>query len=106
MPTEIKDLCRRADINSKAMLLHIVRQPDKEAMETLVGRISQQGLTREQVRKATRPQRGRPAPYVFKYQSPAKDFSLEVRFRRTQVDKKEIEQALTSVLEQISERGQ
>src|ERR1051326_1258202 len=85
MPAEIKDLCRRADITSKAMLLHIVRQPDLDAMKGLVKQISSQGLTREQVRKATKPQRGRPKPYIFKYQSPGKDFALEIRFRRAQV---------------------
>jgi ParB family chromosome partitioning protein len=105
MPTEIKDLCRRADISSKAILLHIVRQPDAESMRALTERISKQGLTREQVRKATRPQRaGRPRPYVYKYQSPAKDFSLEVRFRRSQVEIDEIKEALNAVLIQMQQR--
>lgn len=102
MPTEIKDLCRRADISSKAMLLHIVRQPDLDAMKELVERITKQGWTREQVRKAAKPQRGRPKPFVYKFQGPGKEFALEIKFRRAQVEIDEIEQALQTALAQIN----
>jgi ParB family transcriptional regulator, chromosome partitioning protein len=101
MPTEIKEICRQADITSKAMLLHIVRQPDLDAMKTLVGKISRQGLTREQVRKATKPQRGRQKAFIFKFQSPGKEFALEIRFRRSQVETEDLRGALTAALDHI-----
>jgi hypothetical protein len=40
-------------------------------------------------------------PYTFKYVSPKKDFSLEVRFRRSNVNTTEIAQALRSVAKSI-----
>lgn len=101
MPIEIRELCRRADITSKAMLLQVVRQPDVESMKALISRIASQGLTRDDVRKAAKPQKGRPQPYIHKYQAPSKEFTLEVRFRRTQVDSQEIRQALVSALEHL-----
>ena len=101
MPGEIKEECRQADIASKAMLLQIVRQPNIEAMRALLGRIARHGLTREQVRKATKPQRGRQQPFVFKYQAPGKEFLLEIRFRRSQVDSEELRKALAAVLEHL-----
>lgn len=101
MPTEVRELCRRADITSKAMLLQVVRQPDIESMKALISRIASQGLTRDDVRKAAKPQKGRPQPYIHKYQSPSKEFTLEVRFRRTQVESHDIRQALVSALEHL-----
>lgn len=101
MPADIKELCRRADISSKAMLLQIVRQPNNEAMRELVNQIAERGLTRDQVRKAAKPQRGRPKPYVYKFQAPGKEFTLELKFRRSQVEIEELRVALTAALEQL-----
>jgi hypothetical protein len=42
-----------------------------------------------------------PRPYTFKYTSPKKDFSLEVRFKRSSVNTVEIAQALRSVAKSI-----
>src|SRR5262249_28298086 len=72
MPVEIKEMCRRADIGSKAILLQVVRQSGLDAMRALVEKISRQGLTRDEVRKAAKPQRGRQRPFVFKFQPPSK----------------------------------
>ena len=40
-------------------------------------------------------------PYTFKYVSPKKDFSLELRFRRSNVDTIDVAQALRSVAKSI-----
>jgi ParB family transcriptional regulator, chromosome partitioning protein len=104
MPAEIKDLCRQASITAKAMLLQIVRQPDLEAMRQLIHKIMQQGLTRDEVRKAAKPTKGRPKPFSFKYQAPAKEFAIEIKFRRSQVELEEIERALLNALEQVRQQ--
>src|SRR5512146_1000005 len=50
MPEPVRQLCRLADIQSKSLLLQIVRQGDPEKMATLVERLRQDGATREAAR--------------------------------------------------------
>lgn len=101
MPAEIKELCRLADITSKAMLLQVVRQPDIESMKELIQRIQKQGLTRDQVRKVAKTQKGRPKPFNYRFQPTGKEFTLEVKFRRTQVELVEVKKAIIAALEQL-----
>jgi ParB family chromosome partitioning protein len=106
IPSDIRDLCRQADVSAKSMLLQIVRQPDEEGMRRLAREITSRGLTREDAREVRRQEMGpritqEARPYVFKYASPGKDFNLEVRFRRSNVSIAEIAQALRSVAKSI-----
>ena len=52
LPNDIKDECRRADIQSKSLLLQVVRQPTGDTMRELLKRIAQQGMTRDEARRA------------------------------------------------------
>ena len=106
IPDDIRDLCRQADVSAKSMLLQIVRQPDEEGMRRLAKQITSRGLTREDAREVRRQEMGprvvpEVKPYTFKYVSPKKDFSLEVRFRRSNVDTHEVAQALRAVAKSI-----
>src|SRR6267143_112189 len=106
IPADVRELCRQADVSAKSMLLQIVRQPDEEGMRRLAKEITSRGLTREDAREVRRQEMGprvtpEAKPYIFKYVSPKKEFSLEVRFRRTTVDSHDIAQALRSVAKSI-----
>ena len=102
MPDEVKNLCRLADIASKSLLLQIVRQETPGKMISLVERISRDGLSRDEARKATRPpQRGRPKNFVFKYGSRGSPFRLQLAFHRGKVEKKEIIETLKRILEEL-----
>jgi ParB family chromosome partitioning protein len=106
IPKDVRDMCRRADVSAKSMLLQIVRQPDEEGMRRLAKQITSRGLTREDAREVRRQEMGprvapEVKPYTFKYVSPKKDFSLEVRFRRSEVDTHDVAQALRSVAKSI-----
>src|SRR2546423_3551331 len=106
IPDDVRDLCRRADVSAKSMLLQIVRQPDEEGMRRLAKQITSRGLTRDDAREVRRQEMGprvapEAKPYTFKYVSPKKDFSVEVRFRKTSVDSHDIAQALRSVAKSI-----
>lgn len=106
IPDDIRDLCRQADVSAKSMLLQIVRQPDEEGMRRLAKQITSRGLTREDAREVRRQESGprvapEVKPYTFKYVSPKKDFSLEVRFRKSNVDTHDVAQALRSVAKSI-----
>jgi ParB family chromosome partitioning protein len=106
IPADIRDICRQGDVSAKSMLLQIVRQPDEEGMRRLAKEITSRGLTREDAREVRRQEMGprvapESKPYTFKYASPEKEFSLEVRFRRSNVDTHDVAQALRSVAKSI-----
>lgn len=103
MPTEIRQLCRLADISSKSLLLQIVRQDRHEKMTALVERIANQGgATRQQLREATaKPKPGRPKHYVFAYRPPTKLFNLKLSFSKQRVQRDEIISALEAILEDL-----
>jgi ParB family transcriptional regulator, chromosome partitioning protein len=111
LPSAVRDLCRRADISSKSLLLQIVRQPDEDSMLRMTEEISSRGMTRDDARKVRRAglTKGRGAataagPYTFRYASPGKDFKLELRFRRNRVERHEVAEALRAALESFEEK--
>ena len=106
IPADVRELCRAADVSAQSMLLQIVRQPDEEGMRRLAEQITSRGLTREDAREVRRQEMGprvaaEAKPYTFKYVSPKKDFTVEVRFKRSQVETTDVAQALRSVAKSI-----
>jgi ParB family transcriptional regulator, chromosome partitioning protein len=102
IPADVRDICRAGDVSAKSMLLQIVRQPDDEGMRRLAKEITSRGLTREGAREVRRQEMGprvspEAKPYTFKYVSPEKDFTLEIRYRRSNVDPHDVARALRSV---------
>jgi ParB family chromosome partitioning protein len=103
MPEEIKNLCRLADISSKSLLLQIVRQPTPQKMTALIEKIaSQGGATRAEVRQdLAKPKPGRPKAYVFSYRPENKAFNLKLKFRKGNVPRAEVIEALEAILEEL-----
>jgi ParB family chromosome partitioning protein len=105
MPEEIRNLCRRADIQSKSTLLQIVRQGSAEKMTALVARLAAGGATRADARRLAHPKtergRGRPRHFVFRYQPKEKSFALSLQFKKAQVPRDEIIHALESILQRL-----
>jgi ParB family transcriptional regulator, chromosome partitioning protein len=106
LPEAIRERCRRADINSKSLLLQIVRQPDEESMQRMAEEITQRGMTRDDARQARRKSFGATKsasaiPFKYRYNSPAKDFRLELRFRRSKVEPREVAEALRAALKSL-----
>jgi ParB family transcriptional regulator, chromosome partitioning protein len=106
IPLDVREICRQADVSAKSMLLQIVRQPDDDGMRRLAKEIVSRGLTRDDAREVRRQEMGPrispdAKPFTFKYVSPGKEFSLEVRFRRAHVDPEDVAAALISAAESI-----
>jgi ParB family chromosome partitioning protein len=106
LPEEIRQRCRRADINSKSLLLEIVRQPDDESMLKITDEIVLKGMTREDARASRRVQGAisvgkTPKPYIFRYKSVNKEFKLELRFRRLNVECEDVVEALQEAIRKI-----
>jgi len=104
MPETVQERCRQADIESKSMLLQIVRQDSEDAMHRLVDRITGDGITREQARrfnKAEASDERRPKRYVFRYAPEDEAFQFSLSFPKPEVQKAELVSALQSVLERL-----
>jgi len=106
MPAPVRELCRLADIQSKSLLLQVVRQSDPQKMAALIEQLRQEGPTRRGARRLAKQAkgttvRGRPKNYVFRYKPKEKSFSLSLQFRRSQVAREEIVRALQSIIEDL-----
>jgi len=101
MPADVREQCRVASINSKSLLLQVARQNDQDAMLDFVKRIAAQGLNRDEARKARKKKQERAQPFVYRYQAPTRDFTIEVKFRRSTVEHEELMQAVRTALEEL-----
>jgi ParB family chromosome partitioning protein len=103
MPSEVRNLCRLADISSKSLLLQIVRQETPEKMTALIERIAgSPGTTRQQLREAVaKPKAGRPKHYVFAYRPPTKAFNLKISFAKSRASRDEVIEALEAIIRDL-----
>jgi ParB family transcriptional regulator, chromosome partitioning protein len=106
MPEEVKHLCRLADISAKSLLLQVVRQSNPQKMIELIERVTRDGgTTRHELRQESaskrKPKPGRPRSYLFQYRAPTKAFSLQLKFRKSQVERDEVIQTLEAVLDEL-----
>jgi ParB family chromosome partitioning protein len=107
----VREQCRRADIAAKTLLLEIVRQPDEESMRRMAAEIALRGMTRDDARASRRAQSGArhavssSRPFTFRYAPPGKEFKLELRFRRSEVDRQQIASALREAAEKLENDG-
>ena len=111
IPPDVRETCKQNDISAKSVLLQLVRQPDDDSMRRLAKQIVARGLTRDDAREVRRQEAGpritsELKPYTFKYISPKKDFNVEIRFRRSEVDPEEVAAALRAAADDVSDRGQ
>jgi ParB family chromosome partitioning protein len=104
LPADVKDLCRRADMTSKSMLLQVVRLKNAALMRDFVERVRRQGMTRDEARAARKPGPGRPKPFEFRFQPSTKEFSISMRFRRSEVSDDDLAAALRAALAQVEAR--
>jgi ParB family chromosome partitioning protein len=104
MPEDVRQRCRLADIQSKSVLLQVVRQGDREKMIGLIERLSRDGTTRAEARRVSRkgePRRGRPRHFVYRYSPRGGDVSMNLQFRRTHVEREEIIRVLEEILDAL-----
>ena len=102
MPEEVKRLCRLADISSKSILLQIARQPDLPKMILLAEQIAKTGMTRADARKITaKPRASAVKPFSYKYKARSEAFSVRLNFKRANVSKDEVIEALEEILSSL-----
>lgn len=108
LPQEIREECRRADINTKSTLLQIVRQPDMASMRRLVKEVAEKGLTRDATRAARRQQIEGEAtptkPFIFRralQTGSATPSTVEVRIARPDASTRDVLEALRAIIRDL-----
>lgn len=111
MPPEARDVAISLGVNSKSLLLEIVKSTsDPKGMCELLQRVASLGLSRDDIRAVNRKSRGntggtsagtRQKPYTFKFRAPDKTFNLSMSFRRSTVDRDDLISALEEILQQL-----
>jgi ParB family transcriptional regulator, chromosome partitioning protein len=100
IPDEVKAQCIEQGVLSKSQLLQVARQPSEARMRDLIRRFALGVVNREEARAERQPDK-RPRNAVFRFVSPAKEFKLVLKFRRSTVERAEVIQALRRILETL-----
>jgi ParB family chromosome partitioning protein len=106
MPDGVREQCRLADIQSKSLLLQVVRQSTPQKMSELIDRLKTEGPTRVHARRIARTEkakgtRGRPRAYTFRHQAKDKSVTLSLKFKGGQASREDVLAALQAILEEL-----
>jgi len=130
LPEPIRAKCHKAEITAKSTLLEIARQFDEQAMHDFLDNIGKNNLKRDEIRRAARPdkkpkaiaastqnlssvrnsdaqdQDDQPVGNAFRYVSEGNEFTLEIRFNRSdRYDKREVLRALKEAFDRTKSQS-
>ena len=109
IPAELRRAAEAMGIRAKSALLEVAKAGDPARMRSLLEKAGRLGLTRDDLRKAERgkaAKRGassssRHKPYIFKFRSPDRKYSLNLTFRQSTVERQDLIEAIEQILEQL-----
>ena len=106
IPDRIRVMCREAGISNKSVLVQVARAGSEQAMEKLVRSVGAGEMSRDDLRKqtATKPEpkkAGRPKNYVFALKDKSLPFTLNLAFRKPNVEKREVIEAVRELLRRL-----
>jgi ParB family transcriptional regulator, chromosome partitioning protein len=106
IPDRIRAMCREAGISNKSVLVQVARAGNEEAMEQAVRRFAAGELSRDDLRKQTaakpEPKKaGRPKNYTFQLKDKSLPFSLNLAFKKPNVEKSEVIEAVRELLRRL-----
>ncbi len=104
IPEDVRELCRRADIGSKSLLLQVVRQPSVEDMRRFVETIRESGLTRDEARRVRQGKTRKARNFEYKHIASDKSFTVLIKFRKSNVAHEEIINAMHETIERFEEK--
>jgi ParB family chromosome partitioning protein len=106
IPPRIRAMCHEASISSKSVLVQVARAGSEEAMEEVVRAFAAGEMSRAELRKQTAStpeakKAGRPKNYVFELKDKALPFSLNLAFKKPNVEKSEVIDAVRELLRRL-----
>jgi ParB family chromosome partitioning protein len=109
MPARVRDTVQALGIQSKSLLLEVLKAKTEQEMIELLEEVARQGLNRDDLRRRLRRERKtgsrRRKPYVFRFRSPDKSYNLSLTFRQSEVDKQDLIGALEEILRQLRDES-
>ena len=104
IPEDLRKKCIEQGILAKSMLVQIAKQPTEKRMYEMFARISQGGLSRQDVRREQAegkegPQK--PQPFVFHYEPENQAFRFRLQFKKSHVSREELIRTLREILGQL-----
>ena len=104
IPADLRERCGSLGIFARSTLLLVARQPNRGAMSRMIEEIKHSGLTRDDLRKMKDEKRGpgRPKGFVFHFRPPDNKFTLNLKFKRSEVSKSDIITTLRDLIESLS----
>ncbi len=103
IPEDLREKCRRADIDARSVLLEIARLPDRRKMEAAIALVLA-GSTRDDLReqkKGNARESDKRRSFHFVYSPKDGPFRLNISFQKSRVAKAELIDALRGVLKQL-----
>jgi ParB family transcriptional regulator, chromosome partitioning protein len=101
IPEDLREECRRADIDARSVLLEIARLGSREEMEEAIERVVS-GSTRDDLRAGKRDAKdGKRRHFQFVVRPKGGPFKLNLSFAKARVDRSEIIDTLRAILRQI-----
>ncbi len=103
IPEDLREKCRRADIDARSVLLEIARLGDRRRMEEAIASVIA-GSTRDDLREQKKGKDGEPErrrAFHFVYSPKDGPFRLNISFHKTRVAKAELIDALRGVVKQL-----
>jgi len=111
MPPRVRQAVQALGVTSKSVLLEVLKAGGEDEMLRLLEEVSRLGLNRDDLRQRmrhTKPGDGRrrKQPHVFKFKAPDKTFSLSLSFRKKEVDRGDLIQALEQILQELRQEAE
>ena len=103
IPDDLRERCRRADIEARSVLLEIARLADREAMEEAIERVTS-GETRDDLRATKKQEKGegkKSRHFQFVWRPKGAPFKLNLSFSKSRVEKSELIDTLRDVLRKL-----
>jgi ParB family transcriptional regulator, chromosome partitioning protein len=103
IPEDLREKCRRADIEARSVLLEIAKLGDRDAMEDAIDRVSG-GETRDDLRATKKQEKGegrKARHFQFVWRPKGAPFKLNLSFSKARVDKAELIDTLRDVLRKL-----
>ncbi|MFZ2491672.1 MAG: ParB/RepB/Spo0J family partition protein [Thermoanaerobaculia bacterium] len=105
IPQPVRAMCREAGITNKSILVQVARAGSQEEMAEVVrayaaGELNRASL-RRQTAKAEPKKAGRPKNFVFQMKDKSLPFSLNLAFKKPNVEKTEVIEAVRELLRRL-----
>ncbi len=104
IPDRIRAMCREANVTNKSVLVQVARAGSEQAMEQVVRRFGAGEMSREELRKQTKPESkkaGRPKNYTYALKDKSLPFTVNLTFKKAKVDRSELIEAVRTLLERL-----